>query len=172
MKTKPIVIGAVLLLVLLFIALPLTVARHPPHEITVRHVASVRLENIATMTFELKNHTANPYVLASFEVQVRSGNGWTKFQGFDGSTMRPIPIHAMGLTSHTCNVTNLPAGSVVRFKIRPQKTLMGVNGFLRRAELNLKKQGRGVSLNPNDRNSKVFGLPTEVVSEEWVETGE
>jgi len=124
------------------------------------------------MTFEIKNHTADPYIFHPFEVQVRNGNAWAKFQGFDIIKIHPAPkIDPKGLASYTLNVTNLPAASVVRFKIRPQKTLLGVNGLVRRAELNLKKQGPsgGFPLNPYDRNSNVFGLPTEVVSEEFVE---
>ena len=61
---------------------------------------------------------------------------------------------------------------IVRFKVRPQKILLGVVGFMKRAEWNLKGQTRHrIPLNPWDKNSKVAGLPTEVVSEEFVEQG-
>jgi len=123
------------------------------------------------MSFEITNHTADPYIFFPFEVQVRKGNSWTNFEGFDITKIHPPPTLApRGAASYTVNVTNLPADSVVRFSIRHQRTLLGVDGFVRRAELNLKKQGTGVSLNPRDKNSQVFGLPTEVVSEQWIET--
>lgn len=174
-RTKALVAGAVLILLLLFTALLLTFARKPAQQITVRHVGSVQSSNITTMTFEIKNHTTDPYIFFPFEVQVRNGNGWIKFQGFDITKIHPTPtVKPAGLASYTVSVTNLPAGSVVRLSILPQKILLGVNGFVRRAELNLKNQGGGgsaVSLNPYDRNTQVFGLPTEpVATEEWVET--
>ncbi|MGH7973517.1 MAG: hypothetical protein ACREIC_32780 [Limisphaerales bacterium] len=173
MKTKAVVAGAVVLVVLLFLAILLTVPRKSQQDITVRHVKSVQSADITTMTFEVKNHTDTPYIFFPSEVQVRNGSAWTKFQGFDITTIHPNPtVGPMALASYTVNVTNLPAKSVVRFSIRPQKILLGVNGFVRRAELNLKKQGGGgggVSMNPYDRNSSVYGLPTEVASEEFVE---
>ena len=171
-KTKAIIAGAVVLVVLLFIAMLFTVPRKPPppQEVTVRHVGSVQFGNVTTMTFEVTNHTADPYIFCPFELQVRNGNAWTKFQGFDITKIDPFPTLApRGLASYTVNVTNLLAGSVVRFSIRPQKVLLGVNGFVRRAELEVK--GGGIPLNPYDKNSQVFGLSTEVVSEEWVEAG-
>ena len=175
MSTKAIFASAVLFALLLLIALFISIPRKPPQDITVRHVGSVQSSNITAMTFEIKNHTADPYIFFPFEVQIRNGNAWTVFQRFDMSTIQPIPkVNPNGLASYTVNVTNLPAGSVVRFSIRLQKTLLGVDGLVRRAELNLKKQGgggKGISLNPYDRNSQVFGLPTEVVSEEFIDKG-
>ena len=74
-------------------------------------------------------------------MQVRNGNAWTKFQAFDITKIHPHPtLDSGGVASYTVTVTNLPAGSVVRFSIRPQKVLLGVNGFARRAELELKRQ--------------------------------
>ena len=164
---------------LLFVAILFVLVRQPSPAITVRHVKSVQSEHVTTMTFEIKNHTADPYIFHPFEVQVRNESAWTKFQGFDITKIHPHPtLDPGGVASYTLNVTNLPAGSVVRFSIRPQKVLLGVSGFVRRAELEVKRQanggrggGGGISLNPYDRNSKVFGLPTEVVSEEFVEQG-
>jgi hypothetical protein len=127
------------------------------------------------MTFEIKNRTGDEYIFFPFEVQIRNGNAWTKFQGFNIGKIYTVPtIKPGGLSSYTINVTNLPAGCVIRLKIRPQKKLLGVNGFVRRAKLNLKNQvggGGSISLNPFDKNSQVFGLPTEVESEEFVENG-
>jgi hypothetical protein len=173
-KTMAVVAGLVLTAVLLFIVILLTVPRKPPQDITVRHVGSVQSGNVTTMTFEITNHTAYPYIFFPFEVQIRNGNGWSKFQGFDITKIHLHPTVApRGVASYTVNVTNVPAGCSVRFSIRPQKVLLGVNGFVRRAELELKGQARGggISLNPYDRNSQVFGLPTEVVTEGWVEQG-
>jgi hypothetical protein len=126
------------------------------------------------MTFEIKNHTAVPYIFFPFEVRIRNGNTWSKFQGFTAGTIHPIPtVDPTGLSSYTVDVTNLPKGSVVRFTLRAQETLMGMKGFVRRAELNVKNlpagSGGGISLNPNDANSKVFGLPTEIETEEFIE---
>lgn len=178
-KTKAIAASAVVLVGLIFVVFMLCIIPHrPSQDITIRHVKSVQSANITTMTFEIKNHTANPYIFFPFEVQVRNGNGWSKFQGFDIGTIHPIPkIDPKGLASYTVDVTNLPAASVVRFSIRPQKILLGVNGFVRRAELELDRRkqgggGGGVSLNPYDKNGQVFGLPTEAVATgEFVEAG-
>ena len=172
MRTKAIVAGAVVLVVLLCFAILFSVPRHPPQDFTVRHVGSIQSGNVTTMTFEITNHTADPYIFFPSEVQVRNGNRWTKFQGFDITKIHPtLKIDPKGLASYTVNVTNLPSKSVVRFSIRPQKLLLGVDGFVRRAELKVKKQGGvGLPLNPYDRKSQVYGQPSEVVSEEWVET--
>lgn len=123
------------------------------------------------MTFEIKNHSATPYIFFPFEVQVRNGKVWTKVQDFNIGTIHPVPkVDPGSLASYTVNVTNLPVGSAVRFSIRPQKILLGVNGFVRRAELKLEHHGASsIPLNPNDRNRQVYGSPTEVVSEEYVE---
>jgi hypothetical protein len=170
-KTKAIVAGGVLLLFLLFIAILLSGPHKPPQDITVRHVKSIQSSNITTMTFEIKNHTATPYIFFPFEVQIRNGNAWTRLQGFDMQTIHPPPkIDVRSLASYTINVTNVPSGSVVRFSIRPQKILLGVNGFVRRAELKLEHHGASsIPLNPNDRNSQVYGSPTEVVSDGFAE---
>jgi hypothetical protein len=49
--------------------------------------------------------------------------------------------------------------------------LLGVNGFLKRVELNKKRgtAGPALPLNPYDKNSHVYGKPTEVISDEFVE---
>jgi hypothetical protein len=170
-----IVVGLVLVAVLVCVASLITIPRKPPQDITVRHVKSVHSSEITTMTFEIKNHTESPYIFLPFEVQVRNGNAWTRFQVFNSGSIHPIPtVGPTGLASYTVDVTNLPAKSVVRLSIHPQKVLLGVPGLVRRAELNIKKQRGGgggrLPLNPYDKNSEVYGLPTEVVSEEFVET--
>lgn len=172
-RTKA-VVASVVLSVVLLLGLLFILDRRPQQEITIRHVKSVQSADITIMTFEIKNHTSNPYIFFPFEVQVRDGNGWRKFQGFD-TRINPFPtLDPGGLASYAVSVTNLPAGSVVRFSVRPQKILLGFNGFIRRAQFNLQRQrggggGTRISLNPNDKNSKVYGPPTKVVSEEFVE---
>lgn len=169
MRTKAIVASVVpsvvLLLVLFFI-----LDRRPSQDITIRHVKSLQSEDITIMTFEIKNHTSNPYIFFPFEVQVRNENRWNKFQGFD-TRISPFPtLDPGGLATYSVSVTNLPAGSVVRFTIHPQKIILGFNGFVKRAELdlqNLRSGGPRLSLNPNDKNSKVYGPPKMVLSEEF-----
>jgi hypothetical protein len=111
---------------------------------TVRHVQSVHSDNVTTLTFEITNQTSDQYIALPLEVQVRNGNDWTKFQGFDHFNItHPITtINPKGFVPLTVDVTNLPAGSVVRFKVRPQKLLTGVRGFLRGAELKLDDKRR------------------------------
>jgi hypothetical protein len=169
-----VIIASAVVAGLLFLAILFALPRQSPSPITVRHVKSLQSNNVITMTFEIKNHTAAPYIFFPFEVRTRNGNTWRKFQGFTAGTIHPIPTLApTGLASYTVDVTNLPAGSVVRFAIRAQETLLGVKGFVRRAELNVRNRpagaGGGISLNPHDANSKVFGLPTEIESEDFIE---
>ncbi len=171
MRTKAIVTGVGLIALFCLIATLLSVPRKPPQEITVRHVKSVQSSNVTTMTFEIKNHTADAYIFFPNELEIRTGKEWSKFVAFDIGKFHPSPsVNPMGLASCTIEVTNLPAKSVVRFKIRPQRTLTGLTGLIRRSELNLANRGQ-VPLNPFDRNSKVYGLPIEAVSEEFVEAG-
>ncbi len=176
MSTKVIVASAVPVAGLLFLAIFFALPRQMAQALTVRHVKSVQLDNVTTMTFEITNHTASSYIFYPFEMRIRNGNTWSNFQSFTASTIHPIPtVDPMAFASYTLNVTNLPGGAVVRFAIRAQQTLMGVNGFVRRAELNVKSRaaggGGGISLNPYDGNSKVFGLPTEIETEEFIERG-
>jgi hypothetical protein len=174
MKTKGIVIGAVVLLALFFGAVSLSNFRKSAPNFTVRHVNSVCSNAITTMTFEVTNHTANPYIFHPFELEIQNTNGWSEFQSFNKPGPRPNPtLSPWGHAFCTINVTNLPDKSVVRLSVRFQKTLLGAEGFVRRAQLTWERRGRpgsGLSLNPYDKNSHVFGFPTEGVSEEWVET--
>ena len=174
MRARAIVAGAVVLAIL-FIAWLFFIPRKPPQDITLRHIKSLRTENMTSMSFEVKNRTANPYIFFPFQVQIRNGNGWTNFQDFDMTKIHPSPkIGPKALASYTLYVTNLPAGSHVRFVIRPQKVLLGASGFIRRAELEMDRKrrgtgGSGIPLNPYDKSSQVYGMPIEVVSEEFIE---
>jgi hypothetical protein len=167
-KPKAIIACAVVFVLLFFLAMLLIISSKPPQEITVRHVKSVQSSNVTTMTFEIKNHTTDRYAFSPFEVQVRNGTAWTKFQDFDMSKPTPL-IAGRAVVSYTENVTNLPAGSTVRFAIRQQPVLLGLNGFIRRAEIKLKNPTSMVSLNPYSKHSLVVDFPTAVWSEEWVE---
>ena len=168
--------GLVLLAVMIFgvITAPCH-PRRPPQDITIRHIGSVHSDNVTTLTFEITNHTADQYIFLPKEVQVRKGNAWVKFRDFDYFFPRPQTLAPRAVLSlYRVDVTNMPVGSVVRFNIRPQKALLGINGFTRRAEGDLKRQIQGgggpwIPLNPYDTNGTVWGLPTEVLSEEWVE---
>ena len=174
-RTKAIVAGAVLSVVLLLVLL-FVLDRRRPQDITIRHVKSVQSEDITIMTFEIKNHTSNSYIFALFELEVRKGNGWNRFPGLN-TRFSPVPnLDPGGLATYSVSVTNLPAGSLVRFSIHPMKIILGFSGFVRRAQFNFQRLRRGgggmrISLNPNDKNSKVYGSTTEVVSEEFVEQG-
>lgn len=176
MRTKAIIAGAVVLALLLSIAFLFTTHRKLPQDIVVRHVKSVVSGDITTMTFEITNHTADPYIFFPFEVQVRKSNDWTRFQACDTGGIGPIPkLNPNRAACCTICITNLPAGSVVRFAMHVQKTLLGVEGFAKRAELDLKEagapgRGTGLPLNPSDKHTAVFGSSKEVVTEEWVET--
>jgi hypothetical protein len=176
-KTKAIVAGAVVLVVLFFLAMLLIVSRKPAQAIAVRHVKSVQSGNVTTMTFEIKNHTANPYVFVPYEVQVRNGDVWIKFQTVDDYEFlrkrSVIPaIGPTGLVYRTMDVTNLPAKSVVRVSMRSSKQLLGLSGLFMRAKLNWEFRGSGphIPLNPFDSKSSPWGKPTEVTSDEFVET--
>jgi hypothetical protein len=177
MRRKAIAAGAVVVVLFLFTALLLFAFRKPPQEITLRHVKSIRTEDITEMSFEVKNQTADSYIFYPFEMQIRNRNAWTKFQGFDIKQFHQSPkLSPNGLASCTVNVTNLPAGALVRFGIRSQKVLVGPRGFIRRAEFDLKQRRKGgpgvwIPLNPYDKNSQVYSRPSEVVSEEFIEFG-
>jgi len=168
--------GLALLTVMILVAILLTAPRRPPQDITIRHIGSVHHSGeVTTLAFEITNHTADRYIFVPKEVQVRKGNDWVKFRGFERAMTFPTLAPRAVVSIYTVDVTNLPVGSAVRFKIRPQKVLLGLDGFIRRAELDLNKQRQGagrpwIPLNPYDTNGTVYGRATELVSEEWVET--
>jgi hypothetical protein len=107
-------------------------------------------------------------VFLPLEVQIQNRKGWSKYQGFDVHAINPLPtLNYIGLASYSVEVTNLSAGTAVRFKISAQKTLTGLNGLMRRIKLDL--EGGHYPLNPFDKTSKVFGPPVEIISDEFVE---
>lgn len=67
------------------------------------------------------------------------------------------PLDPQGVDSRTVDVTDSPAGSVVRFAIEAQKTLLGVEGFAKRAELDVQRAGgtaRGPGLTAESKRQK------------------
>ena len=158
-----------MLAVLLFVGILLSVHRNPTQPITVRHVKSVHAGNVTTMTFEMTNHTADAYVWIPFGIQVRDGDTWTEFQS------SPVFVDTGGLgdiaprevVSCRVNVTNLSANSVVRLSITTQKLLSGVEAIVEGVKWSVKHHG-------NAFNSRIvpnfYGNPTEIFSEQWVET--
>jgi len=170
MTRKPMMAGGVAIAIVVFTISFLVIAFPTSRPITIRHVKSVHSGDVTAATFEIRNHAAAPYIFYPFEVQVRNGTVWSKCLGFKVGKVHPLPtLDPMGLASYTVEVTNLPAGSVVRFKIRAQKILTGLNGLLRRFELNFGSTRSSISLNPFDKTSTVFEIPREVVSDEFVE---
>lgn len=169
MRRKPIVAGVVAIAILLLTIIVFITARPSPLTLTIQHIKSTQSENVTTMSFEVTNHTADPYILNPIQVQVRNGNAWTKFEDFDSAG--PTPIVPRGVAFYTVEVTNLPPGSFVRSSLCPPKILSGFNGFFRRAQVRMIEPASKILLNPNDKLSGVAGPPTEVVSDEWLETG-
>jgi hypothetical protein len=156
----------VLTIVLLFVVHP----SGPP--IRLRHVNSVQFGNVVTATFEVTNLTGGSYIFLPGEVEVRDGSVWIRCFEFENYRPRHTTVGAYAAISYTCQMTNLPTGSALRVKIRAQKVLTGLNGFIRRFELNLRQTRSGrprIPLNPFDKKSKVFGLPSEVESGEFLE---
>lgn len=172
MGTRPIVAGGIVIAIAVFAIVVLLVVHPSPSPMTLRHISSVQSGNEVTATFEVKNHTGVSYIFLPFEVEVRDGSVWRRCFEFQNYRPRHATVGAYAVISYTCQMTNLPAGPSLRFKILAQKTLTGLNGFIRRFELNLRQTrppGSRLSLNPFDKKSRVFGLPREVVSEEFFE---
>lgn len=168
MSTKPIVAGSGVIVILAMMAVTLVSAYRPPQVITVRRVNSVRSGDSALLTFELTNHTTRSYELFPLEVQVRIGSEWR--QCFDCRKPRPkvIPISPRASASYTCQVTNLPTASPLRFSVTVEQELPGLFGLYRR--ITFRVQGdKTFPLNPFDRRSRVFGVVERVVSEEFVQ---
>jgi hypothetical protein len=169
MGRKPIILGIVVIILAVLVVVLLAVPRQSSPTIGVRHVWSFRSGNVTTLKFEITNHSTARYVCSPFELQGRNGKVWIRFMGLTPLTSRSLHLDPMGSAFYRVEVTNLAAGSTLRFKINAQPELKGLNGFIRRAELKVGRKVRNVTLNPFDKNSAVFGLPEEVVSEEFVE---
>lgn len=170
MRTKPIVASLVGIVFLLFIAILLVAVRKASPAVTVRHIQSVRTGDTLFVTVQVSNRTGNDFVFYPFTLEVREGTVWKKYYEFRDYPYHPIPgLTRHSFTNYICEVTNTPAGSVLRLTLHAQEVLTGPKGFLRRAELRLKdKRSNRMPLNPNDKNSKVFAMPIDAVTEEFV----
>lgn len=168
MGRKPIIVLLLAIILVVLVAVFLVVSRHASPAIVVRHVQSVRSGNVTTLTFEITNHSTAAYVFSPFKVQDRTGTVWS--MDLNNVTLRqPQHLNPMGHASYKVEVTNLAAGSTLRFKINVLKELKGLNTFIKRAELKFRGTGINIPLNPFDKSSRFFALPEEVVSEEFVE---
>ncbi len=166
MKAKTIIAGAVLLVVLLFVAILFTFLSKPPQIITVRHVKSVQIGNVTTLTFEITNHTDQTYLLDPVWVQARNGIAWPitdKFSSPFLSAHRPLTA--------TFNMTNLPTGSPLRLRMTAGKDLPGVKGLFFRLDLRFRQGQKQVSVNPFDKKTKVASS-TLIFSDEFVANSE
>jgi len=167
MRTKPIIAGAVVA-VLLSTAIVLISARPSPPPITVRHVKSVQSGGGIEITYELTNHTTNSYSVYPVSVEVRNGLVWKTCSDFNS---HPRPIHnlgPLGSESSTFEMTNLPTGSPLRLSLCAGKELTGLERFFRRLGLRFRHGNKDVPLNPFDKTI-VFSKPTQIVSDEFVE---
>jgi hypothetical protein len=120
--------------------------------------------------------TNNIAGLLPIEVQVQTRHGWTIFASTPNCPANGhYPSNGLtpqGYVSCSLNVKYLPANTVVRLSGATPKVLLGFEGFAERLRFNLKQRRAGgswISLNPYDKNSRVYGSQTVVVSEEWVE---
>lgn len=167
MRKKAIVAGAVLIAVVLCITIFFGAARPSPVPITVRHIQSVRSGDGVEMTFGITNHTTSSYRVSPVSVEVRNGLVWKECFAFNshlGPFLSPHRSETFALS-----MSDLPTGSPLRFRLRAQKILTSLNGFIRRLKLNLRFGHPHVSLNPFDKTITVFGNDTQIVSDEFVE---
>lgn len=164
MGKKPIVVGGVVG-ILLLITIAFVTGGPSSSAITVRRVKSVHSGGLVTANFEMTNHTTNNYVVYMWWVEARMGSVWKRC--FD---LRPHPflqLYSHGAQISSLAMTNLPTGSRLRLRMGVSKELAGLETLFPR--LRLRFQGGQISLNPFDKRTKVFGVPTQIVSDEFVE---
>lgn len=167
MKTKTVIAAAVVLVVILFAAIFFTFLHKPPQVITVRHVKSVQLGKVTTLTFEITNHTEQTYLIDPHWVQARNGLAWP----ITDKSSNPFFCYPF-LSSHrsvtaTFNMTNLPAGSPLRLRMMAGKDLPGLEGMFFRLDLRFRQGQNQVSVNPFDKKTKVASS-TLIFSDEFV----
>lgn len=143
----------------------------PSSTITMRHLQTVQSNDVFLLTFEITNHTSDDYIFLPFEVAAQCAGVWQRcFQFRNDRVRRPErSLLPQASLTYSCNATNLSPGCALRFKIRAQKTLTGVEGFVRRIRLSANPHMRDPhgSFHPFAKNSKVFGEPIEIASEEF-----
>ena len=168
MRTKPIIAGAVVA-VLFLTSIVFIISRPSPPPIKIRQIKSVQSGGWVTATFEITNQTASTYVFFPVQVEVRSGAAWKKCFEFDNAYALPPSVGAHGCKTYDAvGMGLLPKGFSLRFRLRAQKILTGLNGFIRRFKLNLRPGIPHMPLNPFDKTSTVAGPPVEIVSDEFV----
>lgn len=169
MKTKPVIAG-VIVAVLLLTSIVFIISRPSPPPIKIRQIKSVQYGCWVTATFEITNKTGSTYVFFPGQVEVLSGAAWKKCFEFDNAYALPPSVGAHGCKTYDdVGRGLLPKGSPLRFRLRAQKILTGLNGFIRRFKLNLRPGVPHIPLNPFDKTSTVAGPPVEIVSDEFVE---
>jgi len=164
-----IIASVAVVIVLLAAAFVLLLTRHSVPPISVRHIKSVKSGHEVAVTVSISNHTGTAFIFVPFRLEAREGAGWRTCCEFRADSFHPAPSLAPhSFTNYTCEVTNMPSGSSLRFTIHVQEILTGPKGFLRRLKLRRIQKAANFPLNPYDKNSKVFGMPVEVATEEFV----
>jgi len=172
MKTKGILVSAVLLLVFLVIAI--LFARPSSPDFTIRHFKrNVSQAYGISETFAVTNNRASQCNFCATEVQVLEGKYWKTCSRIVWKAYQVSSLDPHKGTFYTLENTALPVGRRLRLKADVSWELRGLNGLPMRLELNRlgRTTGMTISLNPFDKKSHVFGSRTEAVSEEWVEPG-
>lgn len=162
--------GLVGIAFLLLTAILLVAVRTASTAVTVRHVKSDQTFDTFAVTVQISNGTANDFIFYPSKLEAREGTGWRKVCEFRADSFHPAPcVAAHSATNFTWDAPNVRVGSTVRVTMRAQEVLTGAKGFLRRVELRrIDKTPNRVPLNPYDKNSKVFGKPIEIVTEEFI----
>jgi hypothetical protein len=180
-RTKAIVGGLVLIALLLFIGI-LFVPRSLP-AFTVRHFErNVSLYGI-TQTFAVTNNGAGNCYFYPTGLEVLEGTNWKTcikigvLEGINWKTcikIGPSANRTSGLGPHESTLynlknTRLPAGQPLRLKMAVGWELKGFSKVLARYQLR-RSGNTSISLNPFDKSAKIYSVPTEVLSNEFMET--
>jgi hypothetical protein len=163
---KKAVMGAAVLLAVLLGAIVFVFGRQPPSPaITVRHVQSVQSGSVTTMTFEITNHSTKGYLVYLWCVEANGGPVWRTC--FDLRPQPALPLYGLAHSQiSTLKTTNVPTGLPLRLRMGASKECVGLETLFPR--LGFRLRGGQISLNPFDK-TKVFGVPTPIVSDEFVE---
>jgi hypothetical protein len=171
-RTKPILLGAAVILFAVILIARFTRPSSPP--IAAHIVWNVRSSNMTIVKLAITNGTTDSCVFGPFEVQVRTTNGWMKLQGSgDDSPSRLLNVEPMGIEYCTIQFTNLPAGDSARFEIKARPRLAGLIGLFGRLRLKYMSHPPPGSFSVNAVNKKItaFGYQIDVVSDEFVAPG-
>lgn len=141
---------------------------------SVHLIKSSRDGAVTALTFEISNHTAAYFVFGTARLQNRNGPGWETLRTIEPNLMTVrAGVRPHGTTTFSCDVTNAPLGAPMRFGLQIQQQMKGFKGLLRRWQLrHFVGVPRGFSLNPYDNMSSVYGPPSWISTEEFVEPDE